>query len=396
MNTLLNHALAYAERGWSILPIGKNKQPALGSWKEYQTRRPTEAELRGWFAKPNVTGLAVVCGEASGGLVVRDFDVAGSYEKWAGECPELAKTLPTAKTGRGHHVYFVNGHRGIKKLEDGELRGAGYVVLPPSIHPSGKVYSWLVALPDGLLPEINPFECGLSVAETKNQDLVGALEESSCPSDREDGDDRENREMASALSALSVRLDAPDIKRAIESTIPRGPRHRNTQVFELARALKAIPSVADADVTAFRDVARKWHRLASPFIGTKPFEDTWAEFVYAWPRVKYPKGTGPMPDILKRADASDVPSVAAGYDSPDTHRLIKLCRELQRASGDEPFFLSCRMAADLLGIDRDTAWRRLKALVADRILKVIAPGTKTRATRYLYLAGRRMKAEAPT
>ena len=74
------------------------------------------------------------------------------------------------------------------------------------------------------------------------------------------------------------------------------------------------------------------------------------------------------------------------YDCPKTHRLIKLCRELQRASGDGPFFLSCRTAGELLGLDHNTAWRRLGMLVSDDLIQTVEPGTKTKATRYRYVA----------
>ena len=93
-----------------------------------------------------------------------------------------------------------------------------------------------------------------------------------------------------------------------------------------------------------------------------------------------------MAQILARADASRLPAAAEMYDCPKTHRLIKVCRELQRASGDGPFFLSCRTAGDLLDLDHNTAWRRLGMLVSDGIIQTIEPGTKTKATRYRYVA----------
>ena len=62
-------------------------------------------------------------------------------------------------------------------------------------------------------------------------------------------------------------------------------------VFELARALKAIPALADAEARDSRDPVRRWHERALPIIGTKPFDETWADFVTAWPRVKHPKGS---------------------------------------------------------------------------------------------------------
>lgn len=163
---LLTAALEYAARGWCVIPLQRDKKPALKQWKPYQQRRPTEAELRAWFSEGkgtigNVVGVGIVCGFVSGGLVVRDFDTMEGYTVWARAFPDLAGTLPTVETGRGRHVYLQGDTDTIIKLEDGELRGAGYVCAPPTIHPSGKVYSWLVPLPAGALPRLNPGTAGL-------------------------------------------------------------------------------------------------------------------------------------------------------------------------------------------------------------------------------------------
>jgi len=100
----------------------------------------------------------VIFGKVSGGLVCRDFDVLAGYDQWAADHPELARALPTVATARGRHVYFCSNHRGIKKLTDGELRGAGYCLLPPSRHPAGTAYHWLNPLPEGQLPTIDDIQ----------------------------------------------------------------------------------------------------------------------------------------------------------------------------------------------------------------------------------------------
>ena len=170
MTEFLESALRYAARGWSILPIGAAKKVALRTWKRYQEQRPDEQQIKRWFAGPGLHGLAVVCGPVSGGLVVRDFDTADAYDRWAQQHRILAGTLPTVRTARGYHVYLqasvtsiitVNGNG----VQEGELRGAGYVLLPPSRHPTGTAYQWVVPLPDGPLPLFDPVDVGL-VPET--------------------------------------------------------------------------------------------------------------------------------------------------------------------------------------------------------------------------------------
>jgi len=151
MNDVLSSALRYHAFGWSMVPCGIASKQSTVPWNRYQTQRPSEATIRKWCARD--CNLAIVGGPVSGGLVIRDFDVAGAYERWASEHPDWAAILPTVRTARGYHVYArMVDDVGVRNLDDGELRGhGGYTLAPPSIHPSGSVYSWRIE-PVGELP----------------------------------------------------------------------------------------------------------------------------------------------------------------------------------------------------------------------------------------------------
>ena len=64
-------------------------------------KRATRDQVKEWLRNPQVAGFAAVGGAVSGGLTVLDFDVAGFYERWAAKAGELAKELPTQRTGGG-------------------------------------------------------------------------------------------------------------------------------------------------------------------------------------------------------------------------------------------------------------------------------------------------------
>ncbi|GAG12678.1 unnamed protein product, partial [marine sediment metagenome] len=172
LTCILEAALDYHHRDWSLIPIQpRTKVPACPSWKPYQTERADEAKLHHWFGSNGDQGVAVICGEVSGGLVVRDFDQMAAYERWAAEYPELAETLPTVATGRpGRHVYVranidqirdLSPSRGsVLTFDDGEVRGGGYCLLPPSKHPNGNDYRWIVPLGDES-PEVDLISSGL-------------------------------------------------------------------------------------------------------------------------------------------------------------------------------------------------------------------------------------------
>jgi hypothetical protein len=138
---------------------------------------------------------------------------------------------------------------------------------------------------------------------------------------------------------------------------------------------------------------RRWHEigLEKGVIATVPFEETWIDFRQGWPKVRYPKGDEPMIVILQRAKDLPPPAVARNYEGAEMRLLVALCRELQRASGEKPFYLACRTAARLLGLDVENgyvkAWRWLDQLVDDQVIQNVEPGErgKRRATRYRYL-----------
>lgn len=164
--SLIDAALAYAAKGWSIVPIPKGKKYPDIPWDEFKTRRATPDELRAWFADPVITGMAVVLGPVSGGLAARDYDIGARYDEWAENYN--AQSFATVKTRKGAHVYFridpeskyFNHSEAYIGYEDGELRMSRCIcLLPPSAHPDGGNYSWLYDVQS--LQEIDPEEYGL-------------------------------------------------------------------------------------------------------------------------------------------------------------------------------------------------------------------------------------------
>ena len=168
-------AFKYDELGWCVIPIrhrnASGKQPACNAWKSFQTVRPTRDQLVTWFKCKTLHGLAVVCGSVSGGLTCRDFDMKEGYDIWAAEHAELAITLPTVATSRGYHIYFYSDVQRIIECPDGELRGNGYCLLPPSVHPSGSCYTWMDEYDLAGIPQIDPFLSGLGPPGTERTEI---------------------------------------------------------------------------------------------------------------------------------------------------------------------------------------------------------------------------------
>lgn len=99
----------YLDAGLSVLPaIRERKHPAVGSWKAYQDRLPSDNEVEAWFANRQ-DALCLVCGTISGNLEVIDFDNGGElFEKWKSQIPaELFARMVVERTpSGGYHVVY--------------------------------------------------------------------------------------------------------------------------------------------------------------------------------------------------------------------------------------------------------------------------------------------------
>ncbi len=373
---LLDAALDYHSRGWSIIPVRKKK--AAFEWKGFQEKPPAEALLHDWFSGrfKGISGVAVIAGPVSRGLTCRDFDRANGYFRWAKDHPKLAGVLPTAQTGRGFHVYFRSKADHVLKLDDGELRGNGLCVLPPSLHPSGASYRWTVSLPAESLPFLDPRKVGLLLCNTE---------------DSEDTEESENTEKAeqphesSVLHATSAVTTDP-AGSAVLATLPSGMGQRHYALFTLARRLKALPHLADANLGDLKPLVRRWHQLALPVIGTKPFEESWIDFAEGWQRVRFPAGAGPLEALWLQAMAEAPPVAALAYEQDGVRRLVAFCYQLQRHAGQAAFFLACRTAGTLLGVEHTTAWRWLRLMEIDGVLARVSTGSQKtqKANEYYY------------
>ena len=145
-------ARRYAGAGWRIFPIDPRGKQPLVEWKEHQSRPPTIAEVDAWWTTWPEANIGLACGH---GIVVVDFDgftLDQALAKLAGERVVLAPNAPIVQTGKGVHVYAfadreVRNRANVYRTPAGEpavdVRGdGGYVILPPSIHPSGRPYTW--------------------------------------------------------------------------------------------------------------------------------------------------------------------------------------------------------------------------------------------------------------
>lgn len=142
----LEQALAYLERGYSVIPLrcdlSKNPKeqirPRLKEWKRYQRVLPTRAEVELWWAQAPNAGIAIICGAVSG-LVVIDIDPRNGGDPDLSRWPETY----TVKSPGGYHLYYK--HPGadtppsVGKIETGvDVRGdRSYIVAAGTVRADG-------------------------------------------------------------------------------------------------------------------------------------------------------------------------------------------------------------------------------------------------------------------
>jgi hypothetical protein len=138
------------ELGWTPVPTRPGtKHPAI-TWKEFQRRKPTDAEMIWWnqeYWDGDNSGIAIVTGVSSG-ITVIDID-SPAAEEWLLNLTDLPETA-TVTTRRGKHLYFdstglqvcsvraLGGQHGLDVRSNG-----GVIVAPPTpfVDGSGR-YSW--------------------------------------------------------------------------------------------------------------------------------------------------------------------------------------------------------------------------------------------------------------
>jgi putative DNA primase/helicase len=162
--SLVDWALWYAARGWHVLPChaptaagcschqkcgSVGKHPRTKNGLSDATTDP--ATIRRWWTWWPRANVAIRTGAVSG-LVVLDEDSykGGDASREALEriYRPLPETVQQLTGGGGVHYFFAHPgtpvKNGVETLGPGlDIRGdGGYVIAPPSLHASGKPYTW--------------------------------------------------------------------------------------------------------------------------------------------------------------------------------------------------------------------------------------------------------------
>lgn len=163
--THLQHAHAYAQRGWRLAPQAPGtKRPGLTDWANQARNDP--AWVQHWWGSPDPPGICVVTGPGSGLLVI-DIDPDHGGDDSLHDLEQIHGPLPATYEvltgGGGRHLYFTHPQlapgttigNSAGRLGPGiDIRATGgQVVAPPSIHPdTGRPYEREISSPEHTAP----------------------------------------------------------------------------------------------------------------------------------------------------------------------------------------------------------------------------------------------------
>lgn len=151
MTALGDHALAYARAGWPVFPVTPGgKAPAIakrdGGRGVLDATTDVDQVARWWAEDPRRN----IGGRVPAGVLVLDVDARSGGVDQLVDLEHEHGLLPvtlcscSGSGGGSRHLFWRHPGGTVRQPGGGlELKThSGYVVLPPSVHPSGAPYRW--------------------------------------------------------------------------------------------------------------------------------------------------------------------------------------------------------------------------------------------------------------
>jgi hypothetical protein len=290
---MLAAALEYASKGWPVFPLRpRDKVPSTKHGLKDATT--DEATIRRWWQNEPNANIGFATGN---GVAVVDIDELGSWTDLLEDAKAPSPDTSRVETSRGFQLFFTTTteiRNSAGKLRPGlDIRGdGGYVVLPPSVHPSGHIYRWdrngtPTALPDWLyklltakakppprrerseLPPGDETPYGRAALEAETAIVASAIE--GTRNDRLNtaalklgslvaGGELDEHDVKRALidAALSAGLTEHEAEQTIKSGMSKGlSQPRNAPPSARARSLHSVPTPPDTPTQAAPPAADK-------------------------------------------------------------------------------------------------------------------------------------------
>lgn len=152
MSELVDAALAWHDEGFCVLPAGAKKYPALTTWKEYQTERPSREQVQAWAERHD--GIGMLCGAISGEVEMLEIEASAIHllTPFLAAVGETGGEALVAKLMTYVEESARGGIHWIYRVEEGPIAGntklAGSAIHEVWIETRGQG-GWTVLAPSG-------------------------------------------------------------------------------------------------------------------------------------------------------------------------------------------------------------------------------------------------------
>lgn len=385
-------ALAYAARGWRVLPLhnvkggrctcrkpnceSPGKHPRLERWPEEATTDPRK--IKEWWCKWPDANVGILTGKKSG-IVVLDVDPRNGGDKTLREMEARHGRVPretvTVKTGGGGWHVYLRYPDGFKIptciLGPGlELKAELWQVVVPPSRTEGR-YEFTLSPDDMPLAPMPAWLIELAVAKSNGKarpNSNGASLEAS------------NIMLGTSKNGTSKNGGVPPVFSPLsdDTPIPKGTRH--SALCSIAGKLR----YQGKDEGAIKDILHtvNCERCQPPLSAGE------VERIAAW-ITKRPKGDGRDLETFAQARAlvNDLLGVAFSLSWPGlsgaTEREVLLAfLSIAYLAGTSKLTVSTRQAADLAGVEHQTAIKAIRNLCTQSWLRRLTRGRGTTASLY--------------
>lgn len=389
--------------GFNLLPLKEaDKVPEFdlllgNSTKPYLENKASANIVKSWFDNMPKINFGVFAGTKINDqyvLIIIDLD----------KKPDFGLPItPIAKTSRGYHLYFKCRADKLPephKTARGEIKTAGYVVAPPSRHPSGINYQWAeylsfkdVPLADFsdrreqitnfLDPNFTPSESTNKTANKKDYTRIN-INTSVVPSELRK-EDLEIKIKKGSNKELLIRL-SKDEKVCLEvmRSLFNVKVNRIGQAFKCPLHSEKKPSAAlyktDNGVIGFKDFHRagSFYTLPEVYYQARTGKQQnikGATSLIWWIRMLKDSGIIELPKIIPPKEINQLPDKQKELLSSFIE-LLEIRQAYNTEQDSTPF--SHRFAADWSGLKYDTVRYSKTALIKKGIIKKVEAGDKAK------------------
>ena len=148
-NPLLESALALAAKGYRVFPCAGGSKVPIAGGHGFHDATVDETQLCEWWTSEENANVALSC--SASGVVAIDVDprhggeatMARLFEELGG-LPETVESATGGPDGGRHLIFRAPQGPLVGGLGPGvDVKHEGYILVEPSVHPSGGVYRWI-------------------------------------------------------------------------------------------------------------------------------------------------------------------------------------------------------------------------------------------------------------